>query len=460
MLRKIKAFFGLLRWDSVFTKIVLSMAIPIFFQSLVSQSLNLIDNLMVSHLGDAAYAGIAQATRYSLVANVMLFGVSSGTSIFVAQYWGAKQIDNMKKSNGMGMAAGLSIGIFMMLLALIGAEFIISLFLAPGKSAEYGAQYLRTIALTYPLNALTNSYSVLLRCEEKTKYPMVAGMVAVLCNTVLNYILIEGHFGFPRLEVVGAGIATAISAAVQMLLLMYFGIRKSQSGRASLKELFGFDAAFVKKFAKTSSPVLLNETFWSTGIAMFSVFYGMRGDVSVAALGVFNTIDSIVFITVYALMSTTGVVVGKALGAKDNALAVLYAKRMIVGSVTLSLIVGVLVLLFIDPILLIFGNLSAAALRIAKELVLLSAGVIWAKSFNSILVVGVLRAGGDTVMSLILDVAFLWGLALPLVGLASTLTDWPMQILFLLSLTDEVMKFVFGLRRFHSRKWIRNLTEA
>ena len=178
MLRKIKAFFGLLRWDSVFTKIVLSMAIPIFFQSLVSQSLNLIDNLMVSHLGDAAYAGIAQATRYSLVANVMLFGVSSGTSIFVAQYWGAKQIDNMKKSNGMGMAAGLSIGIFMMLLALIGAEFIISLFLAPGKSAEYGAQYLRTIALTYPLNALTNSYSVLLRCEEKTKYPMVAGMVA------------------------------------------------------------------------------------------------------------------------------------------------------------------------------------------------------------------------------------------------------------------------------------------
>ena len=460
MLRKIKAFFGLLRWDSVFTKIVLSMAIPIFFQSLVSQSLNLIDNLMVSHLGDAAYAGIAQATRYSLVANVMLFGVSSGTSIFVAQYWGAKQISDMKKSNGLGMTVGLGIGLTVMILTLFGAEAIISLFLAPGQSADYGAQYLRTIAFTFPLAAVTNSYALLLRCEEKSKYPMIAGMIAVLCNTLLNYLLIEGRFGFPRLGVVGAGIATVISAALCMLVLMYFGMRKSQSGRASLRELLGFDLSFVRKYIKTASPVMLNETFWSIGVALFSVFYGMRGDQSVAALGVFYSIDSIVLFSIYALTGTTGVVVGKALGTKDNELAMLYARRMMAGSLTLSMLMGTLVLLFVNPILAVFGKLSDETLHIAKLLVILNAALVWTRSFNSTVIVGILRAGGDTVASMILDLVFLWGFALPLVGLAATLTDWPIHLLYLLSLSDAVLKFLFGMRRFYSRKWIRNLTEA
>ncbi len=460
MTKKIKELFSLLKWDSVFLMTVLGLAIPMFFQNLVSQSLNLIDNLMVSHLGDAAYAGIAQANRYSLVAHVMLFGVSSGTSIFVAQFWGAKQIDNMKKANGLGLASGLGIGLVLMTVALLFADPIISLFLPRGESFRYGAQYLRTIAFMFPLAAVSNSYAVLLRCEEKTKYTMIAGMVAVVVNTILNYLLIEGHFGFPRWEVVGAGVATVASAGIQMLLLIYFGVKHSQSGRATLQEFFGFSFDFVKKFAKTATPVILNETFWSTGIAMHSVFYGLRGDMSVAAVGVFNSIDGITFIAIYALMSTTGVVVGKALGANENEQAVLYAKRMAAGAIAISLVMGALVILFIQPILGIFSNLSPQVLENARRLVIVSAIAIWAKSFNSILIVGILRAGGDTVMSLILDVAFLWGVSVPLLGLAAYLTDWPIHILYLITLSDEVLKFIFGLRRFHSRKWMKNLTEA
>lgn len=460
MLKRIKESLSYLKWDSVFTRMVWTMALPIFVQSFMGQALNLIDNLMVSQLGDAPYAGIAQANRFTMVAHVMLFGVSSGTSIFVAQFWGAKQIDNMKKANGLGMVSGLIISTVLMLVALFFAEPVMSLFLRPGDSFRAGADYLRTIAVMFPLAAITHSYGVALRCEEKTKYPMIAGTASVVCNTILNYLLIEGHFGFPRLEVVGAGIATVIAAAVHMLLLMYYGITRSQSGRATPKELLSFDFAFVKKFIKTASPVMLNESLWSTGIATYSIFYGLRGDVSVAALGVFNSIDGILFLGIYALTGTTAVVVGKALGAGDNEKAMLYSKRMLAGSMAISIVLGLIVILFVNPLVSIFGNLSAEALTYARTLVIVNSFFIWARSFNATMIVGILRAGGDSVASLILDVIFLWFMGIPLVGIAAYLTDWPIYYLYLLSLSDEVMKTIFGSRRFVSRKWMRNLTES
>ncbi len=460
MIKKIKEMYSLLKWDSVFTMMVLGLTIPMFFQNLVSQLLNLIDNLMVSQLGDAAYAGIAQANRYSMVAHVMLFGVSSGTSIFVSQFWGARQIDNMKKANGLGMTAGLLISSTLMLIALFASEQVMALFLAPGESLRQGALYLRSIAFMFPLVAVANSHALLLRCEEKTKYPMFAGMIAVAINTVLNFLLIEGHFGFPRWEVLGAGVATVISALIQVGILIYFARRHSQSGKATLQEFFGFDFSFVKKFAKTATPVMVNEAFWSVGIAMLSVFYGLRGDVAVAAVGVFNSIDSIAFITIYSLTNATGVIVGKALGAGDGEDAMLYAKRLAAGTIVLALGISILIFIFADPIVGIFGKLSPEALESAKKLVRISALFIWGKSFNSILVVGILRAGGDTVMSLILDVVFLWCVAIPLVGLAANFTNWPIHVLYMLTLSDNILKFIFGTRRFRSRKWIKNLTNA
>ncbi len=454
-----KSFTTLFKWEKPFIKMVLSLAIPIFFQSLIGQSLNLIDNLMVSRLGDAAYAGIAQANRFSMVAHVMLFGVSTGTAIFVSQFWGAKQIDNMKKANGLGFICGMVISTVLMLFCYLFNPQIIGLFLPQGESFVQAQRYLYAIAPMFPLFAVSNAYSTLLRSEEKTKYPMLAGIFSVITNTTLNYLLIEGHFGFPRLEVVGAGIATSISALVQMLITIYFSLKYSESGKGKLKEFFGFDFAFVKNFAKTVSPVILNETFWSLGMAVYAMFYGRRGDIAVAALGVYNTIDGIGFVLIYALVSATSILVGKTLGANDKELSFLYAKRLVLGCMLTSLVLGGLVLVFLNPILSIFSSLSPESLSLARKIVFISTAFIWIRSFNAVLVVAILRAGGDTITSLILDVIFVWGLAIPLLALATRFTNWPIHLLFLLTLSDEVMKFIFGVRRFRSGKWAKNLTE-
>lgn len=458
MRARLKELFNNLKWDKAFTYMVVSIALPMFFQSILSQTLNLVDNLMVSNLGDTAYAGVSQINRFTLVVYVMLFGVASGTSIYMSQFWGAKQIDNMKRSNGISLIWGLTISITLMLVSIFATDFIVGLFLPPGKSAEYAKLYLRTVAPMFPIFTIANSYSTVMRSEEKTKYPMIASSASLLTNTVLNYLLIEGHFGFPRLEVVGAALATTISMCIQAILMIYFARTKSESGRASLHELFDLNKSFVKMFNKTCSPVIINETLWSLGMAVFSMFFGKRGDSAAAAVGVYNTIDGLSFISIYAITSAASIILGKALGSGDKAKANVYAKRLNAGAILLSLFMGGTVILFINPILSVFGNLSAQTIASAKKIIIISISIIWVRSFNSMLIVAILRSGGDTIMSLILDVVFLWALAIPLIAIATAYTDWPIHILYLITLVDEFGKFICGIWRFKSGKWLRNLT--
>ncbi len=458
MKNRIYSLIDNLKWDKAFRTMVISIAFPMFLQSILGQTLNLVDNLMVSRLGDAAYAGISQINRFSMVAYVMLFGVASGTSIYMSQFWGAGQINNMKRSNGLSIIWGLCISVPLMLVAIFATDFVVGLFLRPGQSADYAKQYLRTIAPMFPVFTVANSYSTILRSEEKTKYPMIASSVSLVMNTILNYLLIEGHFGFPRMEVEGAALATLISMTAQAIIMYYFAYTKSVAGKATFKEMFDLHIPFIRMFNKTSLPVIINETFWSVGVAVCSMFFGMRGDSAAAALGVYNTIDGLLFISIYSITSATSILVGKALGANDKENAVLYANRLSVGTMALSIVIGIIMLIFIDPILMIFGNLSEETLSAAKTIIIISIAVNWIRSYNSILIVAILRCGGDTIMCLVLDVAFLWGLAIPLLALATLYTDWPIHILYSITLIDELCKFVFGILRYKSGKWIKNLT--
>ncbi|NMD38794.1 MAG: MATE family efflux transporter [Christensenellaceae bacterium] len=448
-----------LKWDKVFFKNVMFITLPILMQSIVGQTLHLVDNVMVSQLGDAAYAGVAQANRYTMVINVMLFGVATGSSIFLAQYWGSKEISEMKKSLGLGLVWGCSLAFLMGLLGFFATDTIISLFLQRGESFNQAVIYLKTISPAFIMSAISNAYASALKSEEKTKYPMIAGIISMVVNTILNYLLIMGNFGFPKWGVFGAALATLIASIAGMAINIYFAFSKSLSGKANFKELFSFNKAFINKYNKTASPVILTETLWSLGTAVYSIFYGMRGDAAVAAMGVFSTLDGLTFIIIYAIVSATSIIVGKELGAGNKQRAELYAKRLTTGTVTFSVVIALIAFIFRYLLFSIFSNLSKTTLDYAMVIFIISLSFSWMRSFNSVLIVGILRAGGDTVASLIIDVAFLWFVAIPLLGLGTVFTALPISILYLLTLSDEVLKFIFGMRRFVSGKWAKTLTQ-
>ncbi|MEG0996650.1 MAG: MATE family efflux transporter [Clostridia bacterium] len=449
-----------LHWDRPFARNVFFVALPMVLQQLVEASLHIIDGLMVSGLGDAAYSAVTQANRFTFVFNLFCFGACTGSAIFLSQYWGARDVKRMRNAMGMSMVFALAVAAVFMLGALIFPRQIVACFLPQGESFELAVKYLVAVAPGYLFSAISGVYGTTIKSAEKTYIPMIAGIASIACNTLLNYAMIFGHFGFPAMGVEGAALATIISVALAMCINIAFAYGKHLPAGAKPSEWFCRDGAFVRKYTKTVIPVIFNEGLWALGTTMYSVFYGhMDNATSVTAtIGITNTINDLVWVAIFAMMNATAIIVGKTLGEGDRDRAYLYAKRMFAGAMVAGAALGVLVIALRGPLVNLFSGLSLEVRDKAQLIVLLGGLTIWFRAFNTINVVGVLRSGGDTLFSLALDVGTLWLVSVPATGIAALVLHWPLEYVYLCTFLEEVVKLCIGVPHFKKKTWMNVLT--
>jgi putative MATE family efflux protein len=445
-------------WDRPFTRWVVVVALPIILQELIGASLHIIDGLMVSGMGNAAYSAVTQANRYTFVCQLFCFGTVSGGAIFMSQYWGARDIPRMRHAMGISLFAATLICLLFSAAALLMPRTIIGFFLPEGESARIAVVYLTTVTPSYLLIGVSMVYAMCIKAGEKTYIPLIAGVASIGANTALNYVMIYGHLGFPAMGVYGAAIATDIAAGIQLAIVLAFAYGKRLPAGATFRQMVGGDRGFVRRFAKVVTPVIFNEGLWALGTTMYGVYYGRMGDVAVAATGICSTIDSLVWVFIIGMMHATAIIVGKMLGAGRREDAYLYAKRMIAGAVAMGAVLGVGLLLIRMPVLSLFSGLTAEVLDKAKIILLFSAASIWFRAFNCINVVGVLRSGGDTVFSLVLDVGSMWLIGVPLCAVATFVFHLPVEFVYLCTFAEEIVKVVIGVPHFIGRKWLNNIT--
>lgn len=427
-------------------------------QELVGASLHIVDGMMVSGLGDAAYSAVMQANRYTFVCQLFVFGTASGGAIFFSQFWGAGDIPRMRHSMGLALSLSLLVSMLFSLAGMLFPRAIIACFLRPGESFELAVGYLRIVAPGYLLMGITIVYASCLKAGEKTYIPMLAGLASIAVNTCFNYVLIYGKLGFPALGVQGAAIATVLSQGVALLINLAFAYGKKLPAGASVHQMLSKDRAFIAKFLKTVWPVVVNEGLWGLGTTMYSVFYGTMGDVSVAAAGVSNTINDLVWVVIFGITNAAAILVGKTLGEGDRDRAYLYAKRLLAAGAAGGMLLGLALLLARVPLSGLFAGLSQDARSKASLLILISAIGLAFKATNCINVVGVLRSGGDTLYSMLLDVGSMWLIGVPLAGIAALVFHWPVELVYGLTLVDELVKIFIGLPHFAKGKWIHTLT--
>lgn len=445
------------RWNKAFVRKLLMVALPIIVQNLLTSSVHMVDNIMIGRLGDTAYAAVQQANRYTFVFQLFLFGVTSGCSIYYAQLWGKQDVPGMKQVMGISLMIVLSISSFFALVATLFPRLVMGFFLVEGESFELAVRYIRIIAPGYLITSVDLAYTTCMKSAQQTRIPMVAGITAMLTNVVLNYAMIFGHFGFPAMGVEGAALATVIasttSLAINVITSYRFRLPSAFSIRSWTKPVPGF----MKQFFRTISPVILNEGLWGTGITMYGVFVGRLGDAAITAMGIYNTVENLLSTAMYGVMSACAILVGEELGKGDRDGAFLTAKRMLVLVTGVGWIIGGLLLLLRWPLISMF-SISPEAANNAALILALSTLFIWVQGYNSVNVVGILRAGGDTVYSLFLDVSALWLVGVPLTGLAALVWHWPLWAVFLMTRVDEVLKLIIGTPRFFGKKWMRDIT--
>ncbi len=447
-------------WDKTFTRRVLVITLPIVLQNLIGSSLQIVDGLMVSGLGDVSYAAVVQTNRYTFLFQLFCFGVASGGAIFMSQYWGAGDVRRMRQSMGVSLIWTGAIMAVFIAGAAIFPDQIIGLFLPQGESASIAKEYLQWILLSYLFHGVNMVYATCLKSGEKPHIPLISGSVGLAVNTVLNYGLIYGKLGMPAMGVQGAGLATCIAAGVTLVLTLAMAYGKHLPAGANLKELFGFDKAFHGRFVKTTLPVVFNEGLWALGVTMYGVFYGRMGDTAVATMGVVSNIDNLLWIFIFGMMHATAIIVGKAIGAGRMADAYLYAKRMIALAMSLGAALGVILLLIRFPMLSLFTGLSQPVIAAAATVMLIESFTMWFRAFNAVNVVGVLRSGGDTVFSFKLDVGAMWLIGVPACAAAVFLFKLPIELVYVFTMAEEIVKILIGIPHFTSRKWMNNLTQA
>lgn len=442
-----------------FLKAMLSIALPITLQNLVASSVNMLDTLMITSLGEEALAAVGLANQVFFFYAVTIFGVATGSSIFIAQFWGKNDTKNIARILGISLAIVSVLGILFTMAALFVPEFIMKIFSNDKEVIRLGVDYLRIVSLSYIITGISFLYAVASRSIGQAKMPMIVSIISFLTNALFNYLLIFGKFGFPRLGVKGAAYGTLIARSVEIALLLYsiYSRKKNNPLAQNISTMTDWTGDFIKKYFKTAYPVILNEAFWSLGTVLYSVAFAKIGTEAAAAVQILNTVQNIFLVMSRGLANACTVMVGNKIGADEENEAVEYADSFMILSAALGLALGILLFFTTDVILMFFRNLTPGLYIASKKLLMVSAAFFFIKSFNGTLIVGVFRGGGDTKFSMMLEMGSVWLVGVPLAFLGALVFKFPVYYVSLMVSMEEVVKAFIGILRVKSKKWVTNV---
>ena len=434
------------------------IALPIILQNLMQSTVNMLDTLMVGQLGSVEIASVGLGNQIYMLLNMVLFGISSGGAIFIAQFWGKKENSGIWKMEGVMFSFSIVIALIFTFASVFFPKFLIGLYSKDFHVIEIGARYLRIVAFSFPFFAMSFAFSMALRSTEHVKLPMVATMISLVLNAILNYLLIFGIGFFPSLGIVGAAIATCISRIVECFILFIVAYSKKYEVASSVKNLFSFTFFEIRKFIKIAFPVIINEAIWGLGTSMHSLIMGRTSTEAISAFNITGTISQITWVFFIGVGNAAGIIIGKKIGEGNETEARKYANTLSWFMPVMAIFIGLL-LIPISKFLPFMFNVEANILVQAKMMLMILMCCYPLNAFNMCWVVGICRAGGDTVFAAIIDVCFMWIIAIPLAACVAYFTNVQPYIIYICLLSEQIFKAIVGFYRIKSGKWLHNVVE-
>jgi putative MATE family efflux protein len=443
--------------DPEYLRNVLKIALPIIVQQLMFSLINLLGVLFVGQKGDASVAAVGLAGQIAFLLNLVHFGIISGAAMFTAQFWGKQDIPNLRRVLGLCLILAISASLIFFTLAQLFPSQILRIYSKDVEVIALGTNYIRTFSWTFLFFAVTFSYALVMRSTGNVKIPTTVSIGALLIGTVLSYVLIFGKFGFPELGIQGAAVAMVIARVLECAALLTIIYTRNLPVAASFRELTGFDRVFFGRVIRPMLPVILNELFWSLGITTYNIIYGQMGTQAYAAMNIVATIEQVAFVVFIGVSNATSVLVGNRIGAGKEEEAYLYAGRSLGIGILGGILLGI-VLQFVKVPILSLYKVSPEVIQNASNVINVVSVFLWIRVNNMTTVVGILRAGGDTRFSLFLDGIIIWIVGVPMALLGAFVLHLPVYFVYLCAMSEEAAKWILGLHRYFSRKWINNLT--
>lgn len=447
----------------MFYRRILAVVLPILIQNLITNVVNLLDNIMVGQVGTEAMSGVAIINQLIFVYNLGIFGLLSGIGIFTAQYFGKRDEQGIRNTFVLKAWASAVYFIAALLICRFLGPAMINSFLHESGSGidaaaifAYSEKYLWIIMIGLVPFTVSLVYSSTLRELQEANIPMIAGIAAVFVNLVFNYILIYGHFGAPALGVIGAAIATNISRFTELAIIAVW-VYTHKDGLAFMKPGLKADISFsyIKKVALTSAPLFFNEFLWASGITLQNRIISNRGLEVVPAINIASTVGNLCNTFYLSIGISLGIIVGSILGRGDSEEAVDTDRKMMFMSFCTATVIGIISFAFAPLIADIYNTspdvkaLAAAFIRIVAVYIPMEA-IINASYFT-------IRCGGKTLITFLFDSVFNWCVVIPVALITVNLLPIPVTACYAVICGSSVIKLIVGLILVKKKIWINRL---
>lgn len=438
---------------------MLAIAVPIALQNMISFGVAMMDSVMLGGLGDKAISAANLGGQpFSLLMSIG-FGLSSGGSVLIAQYWGRGDVARIRTVMRLSMQIVFTASSLMTLVCLLFPQQVMGLYSNEAEIVAAAAQYLQLVALSYLPYSISNNYIMSLRAVEKVTVSAAIYGTSFFVNVFFNYVFIFGTFGAPALGVRGAAVGTILARCSELLLVTIYMYAKEDTIGFRFSDCFRLKNEMIQDYTRHSLPVLGNELLWGLGISVTAAIIGRIGSVFVTANSIAAVLNQLALVSVIGVGNAAAVITGKLIGEGRMQRAKRAANTILLGSVFVGMF-NCAMIFILRPIFLSFYRITPEAYEAAYTVMGVLALLHLSLAIDITCIIGILRGGGDTKTAFAFDCGALWLVSVPMGVLSGLVWGWPVPLVYVMLKLDSPIKTILSLIRLKSGAWIRNVTNG
>lgn len=442
--------------DKNFYKRVLTIAVPIALQGLITSGVNAMDSIMIGAVSETQLSAVSLANQFITIFHIFCMGIGMGASVLVSRYYGMNDRPALKKTVTIMLRLCLALSVLFCVGTIFFPEQIMRIYTTETAIIEYGISYLQYSVISYFFLGLSLTSTIVLRNVGQVHIPLITSIGAFFVNVGANYVFIYGKLGFPRMEAAGAAVGTLIARLFEFAIICGFMFFKDKNIEYRIKDIFKPVGELWREYMRISIPVLISDGILAFGNNSVAMVIGRLGESFVAANAVTAVTQQLSSVMIQGFSQAGAIVTGYTLGEGDKEKAWKQGYAFLSIGLIFGLIAAGICLLISEP-MISFYELSDDTKVLARQLMLSISIIIVFQATNSIMTKGVLRGGGDTKVLMIADNIFLWVASIPLGILAGLVFHLPAFWIYFALKIDQVLKAVWCVIRLRSGKWIKKI---
>ena len=442
--------------DRSFYRSLVTLAVPISLQNLVTFAVSFADNVMIGSLGDDAISGVYIGGQLQSVLQMLVGGIEGAILILAAQYWGKKDTQSIRKVVSIGIKFALAVGLLSSLVAVLFPQWVIRAFTTEPGVIQEGAAYVQIVGFTYLFFSVSQVMIAAMRSVETARIGLYISCMALVINVCLNYVFIFGHFGFPAMGVRGAALATLVSRILEMCVGVGYVLFVDKKLRFGLKDLLHTDRQLLRDFIRYGLPVIGGQVVWAINSLANTKILGYYSAGVIAAASITGMLHNLVYVWMNGMSSAVGIITGKTVGAGQYEKMKEYSKTVQMIFLFVGLISGAAVFLARDGFISLY-NASPEAQAYSRQFINVISVTIIGTCYQAACLFGLVKSGGDISFVFKNDTIFVFLVVIP----SSLLAMWlgaPPWVVFACLKCDQILKCFVAIVKINRYNWMKNLT--